>query len=54
MKYLIPILLILLTACSVPEEKSVMKGEEVNIYVEGYEEFCEREPNSPLCTKEQQ
>jgi len=49
MKYLALILILILSGCSVPEERGVMQGEEVNIYVEGYEEMCLREPQSPLC-----
>lgn len=49
MRYLTLLLLFLLTACVTPQESSVMQGEEVDIYVEGYEEMCMREPESPLC-----
>ena len=49
MKYLALILILILSACAAPEPRGVMQGEEVNIYVEGYEDMCLREPQSPLC-----
>ena len=49
MKYLILFVFFFLTACATPQEPSVIQGEEVNIYVEGYEEMCKREPESALC-----
>lgn len=49
MKYLILFVFLFLTACATPQEPSIIQGEEVNIYVEGYEEMCKREPESELC-----
>lgn len=49
MRYLVLILFLILSGCTVTEERSVMQGEEVDIYVEGYEEMCLREPESELC-----
>lgn len=54
MKYLTLLLLFLSVGCATPSEPEVMQGEEINIYVEGYEDMCEREPESILCKEPEQ
>lgn len=49
MRYLTLLLFLFLIGCATPSEPEVISGEEINIYVEGYEDMCEREPNSILC-----
>ena len=54
MKYLTLLLLLLSVGCATPSEPEVIQGKEVNIYVEGYEDMCEREPESILCKEPEQ
>lgn len=56
MKFLFPILFLACTAqtgCTddqpTVETSARMEGEPANVYAQGYNEMCEREPESKLC-----